>query len=188
MDRKKKMTRLMICDSLKTLMQGHPFEKITIRMITDNAGVIRPTFYNYFYDKYEVLEMILKEEVIDKVQLMIDQRMYKEGIKLLFVSMKNDEAFYRKAFAVSGQNSFRTILEKHLFQLTMSVLEYSYIPPVTSNQMISKSLLARHYSISLASLLEAWICGEFRRFPTDDMVEAFMFVLTHKITDFISLE
>lgn len=187
MDRKKKMTRTMLCDSLKTLMQKYPFEKITIRMITDDAGVIRPTFYNYFYDKYEVLESILKEEIIDKVQLMIDQKMYRESIKLLFVSMKNDEAFYRKAFQVGGQNSFRMMLEKHLFQLTMSVLDYSYIPPATNNQIISKSLIARHYSISLASLLEAWICGEFRRFPTDDMVEAFMYILSHKITDFVDL-
>lgn len=178
----------MICDSLKTLMHAHPFEKITIRMITDEAGVIRPTFYNYFYDKYEVLETILTEEVIDKVQLMFDQKMYTEGIKLLFVSMKNDEAFYRKAFQVGGQNSFQKMLEKRLYQLIMSVLDNAYIPPETSNQIISKSLVARHYSISLASMLEAWTSGEFRHFPTDDMVDAFMFILTHKITDFVSLD
>lgn len=188
MDRKRKMTRMMICDSLKTLMHKHPFEKITIKMITDSAGVIRPTFYNYFYDKYEVLETILTEEVIDKVQLMFDQKMYEEGIKLLFVSMKNDETFYRKAFLVDGQNSFEKMLEKHLFQIIMTVLESAYIPPATNNQMISRSLVARHYSISLASMLQAWICGEFRNFNTDDMVEAFMFILTHKITDFVHLD
>ena len=187
MDRKKKMTRTMICDSLKGLMHKHQFEKITIKMITDDAGVIRPTFYNYFYDKYEVLESILTEEIIDKVQLMFDQKMYNEGIKLLFVSMKNDEAFYRKAFQVGGQNSFAKMLEKHLFQLAMIVMEDSYIPPQTSNQIISRSLVARHYSISLASMLEAWICGEFRRFPTDDMVEAFLFILHHKIDDLVDL-
>ena len=44
---RKKMTKALIGESLKVLMRNHPFEKITIKMITDEAGVIRPTFYNY---------------------------------------------------------------------------------------------------------------------------------------------
>lgn len=52
---RKKMTKALIGESLKVLMRNHPFEKITIKMITDEAGVIRPTFYNYFCDKYESL-------------------------------------------------------------------------------------------------------------------------------------
>ena len=52
------MTKALIGESLKVLMRNHPFEKITIKMITDEAGVIRPTFYNYFCDKYEVVEWI----------------------------------------------------------------------------------------------------------------------------------
>ena len=50
------MTKALIGESLKVLMRNHPFEKITIKMITDEAGVIRPTFYNYFCDKYEVVD------------------------------------------------------------------------------------------------------------------------------------
>ncbi|MFQ9389086.1 MAG: hypothetical protein ACLR1V_10125 [Coprococcus sp.] len=41
---RKKMTKALIGESLKVLMHDHPFEKITIKMITDEAGVIRPTF------------------------------------------------------------------------------------------------------------------------------------------------
>ena len=37
--------------SLKSLAVRHPFEKITIKQITDGAGVIRVTFYNHFQDK-----------------------------------------------------------------------------------------------------------------------------------------
>ena len=42
--------RLM--DSFKALVRQYPVEKITIKQITDGAGVIRPTFYNHFHDKY----------------------------------------------------------------------------------------------------------------------------------------
>ena len=63
---RKKMTKALIGESLKVLMHDHPFEKITIKMITDEAGVIRPTFYNYFCDKYEVVEWIFNENIIEK--------------------------------------------------------------------------------------------------------------------------
>lgn len=57
MERKGEMTKLLLGESFKELMQKKPFEKITIKMITDAAGVIRPTFYNYFQDKYDVMEL-----------------------------------------------------------------------------------------------------------------------------------
>ena len=48
----------LLADSFKELAQAIPIEKITIKQITDKAGVIRPTFYNHFQDKYELLEWI----------------------------------------------------------------------------------------------------------------------------------
>ena len=35
-------------------------------MITDGAGVIRPTFYKHFQDKYGILEYILQKEIREK--------------------------------------------------------------------------------------------------------------------------
>ena len=38
---------LALAESFKKLASRHPIEKITIKDITDKAGVIRPTFYNH---------------------------------------------------------------------------------------------------------------------------------------------
>ena len=46
----------LLADSFRELACQGPIEKITIKEITDRAGVIRPTFYNHFQDKYELLE------------------------------------------------------------------------------------------------------------------------------------
>ena len=48
----------LLAESLKELTIKQPIEKITIKEITDKAGVIRPTFYNHFQDKYELLELL----------------------------------------------------------------------------------------------------------------------------------
>ena len=52
----------LLAESLKELTIKQPIEKITIKEITDKAGVIRPTFYNHFQDKYELLEWIIRTE------------------------------------------------------------------------------------------------------------------------------
>ena len=49
----------LLAESFKELALKQPIEKITIKEITDKAGVIRPTFYNHFQDKYELLEWII---------------------------------------------------------------------------------------------------------------------------------
>ena len=154
MERRKKMTKTLLSDSLKVLMRKKPFEKITIKMITDEAGVIRPTFYNYFCDKYEVLEYIFNEEIVENVKSMFLQGMHKESIKLLFTSIKNDSEFYSRAFMVTGQNSFEDIVRKYLCDLFMIMLDEDYVRPAAKPKIMSKELVARYYAVSLCDLLK----------------------------------
>ena len=56
---------MLLAESFKELAQKQPIEKITIKEITDKAGVIRPTFYNHFQDKYELLEWIIYTQLLE---------------------------------------------------------------------------------------------------------------------------
>ena len=56
-------------ESFKNLILKHSFDKITIKMITDAAGFIRPTFYNHYADKYEVLEEICYEDIFKSLTI-----------------------------------------------------------------------------------------------------------------------
>ena len=68
MERKRELTKILLAESFKELLIKGSFDKITIKMITDQAGVIRPTFYNYFQDKYEVMEWLLETEVFQHIR------------------------------------------------------------------------------------------------------------------------
>ena len=65
----------LLAESLKELTIKQPIEKITIKEITDKAGVIRPTFYNHFQDKYELLEWIIRTELLEPVKPLIQNGM-----------------------------------------------------------------------------------------------------------------
>ena len=72
---KKELTKDLLALSFKELIMKMPFEKITVKMITDGADVIRPTFYKHFQDKYEIIEYILEKEIKDKIQVLIENDM-----------------------------------------------------------------------------------------------------------------
>mgnify|MGYP002540176347 CR=1 FL=1 len=82
MEDKKELTKDLLTLSFKELLMKTSFEKITIKMITDGAGVIRPTFYKHFQDKYEIIEYILEKEIKDKIQVLLDNNMEDDKIKI----------------------------------------------------------------------------------------------------------
>ena len=79
MERKSELTKALLGEKFKELVAKKGFEKLTIKMITDAAGVIRPTFYNYFQDKYEVMEWLLWEDVFKEAY--IAQEMHLPGLQ-----------------------------------------------------------------------------------------------------------
>ena len=63
MNNKKEDVHTALQESFKNLILKQSFDKITIKMITDGAGLIRPTFYNHYADKYELLEEICYADI-----------------------------------------------------------------------------------------------------------------------------
>ena len=51
----------LICSAMRQLICEKPFAKITVQDVLDRADIQRATFYRYFRDKYEVVEMINRE-------------------------------------------------------------------------------------------------------------------------------
>ena len=93
----KNATDALLAGSFKKLALHQPIEKITIKEITDDAGVIRPTFYNHFQDKYELLEWIIKTELLEPVRPLIENEMINEALLLLFINIEKEQKFYMQA-------------------------------------------------------------------------------------------
>ena len=87
----------LLAESFKELTLKQPIEKITIKEITDKAGVIRPTFYNHFQDKYELLEWIIMSQIIEPIGPLLQNGMGHEALGLMFTSIEKERDFYSKA-------------------------------------------------------------------------------------------
>ena len=59
-------TKRAIKKEIISLLRQYPLNKITVKMLCDNAEINRATFYRYYEDIYDLYDKI-KEEFIDEV-------------------------------------------------------------------------------------------------------------------------
>jgi AcrR family transcriptional regulator len=60
-------TRKLIMESFMELVIEKDFKDITIKDITQRATVNRATFYYHFFDKYDLLETVISEDVLQGI-------------------------------------------------------------------------------------------------------------------------
>ncbi len=60
-------TRKLLMDAFINLILKKSFNDITIKNITDEATVNRATLYSHFNDKYDLMDVVIKETVVDNI-------------------------------------------------------------------------------------------------------------------------
>lgn len=179
MEPKKELTKELIAASMKEIMLRHPFEKITIRMITEHAGVIRPTFYYHFQDKYEVLEWIVRHELINSIRLLMQRGMVDEAMQVIFASIGDDREFYRRAFSITGQNSFSEIMVEQVKRFLLELIDYWGVTAGTGIKMLSNEMLCTHCAINFVSMAYIWIVHGHDHATVDEMSQSFLYLVRH---------
>lgn len=180
MEQIKELTKRLIANSFKELMLQIPFEKITIKTITDHANVIRPTFYNHFHDKYELLEWIVKTEIVDKTREAIGKGSARGVIRVLFAGFLEDKGYYRKAFEITGQNGFSDTLTELFAQMFAEIIK----DDTYGNGILTRDALAKYYASGVVSMVRLEV---FRQEDAEleEIIDAYRFLMLHTIFDLI---
>lgn len=185
MEQIKELTKRLIANSFKELLLQVPFEKITIKMITDHANVIRPTFYNHFHDKYELLEWILQDEVLDDATECFIQEDGNKAIKSIISGIYEDREFYRKAFDVVGQNGFAETLSAKLSTM------FGRTPGVKNitgdNAKAKQELVSRYYASGLITVIR-FVIFDAGDMKIDDIITLYKHLASHTVYDVLTVE
>ena len=153
-------TKISLADSLKELLLRTSFEKITIQDITKNAGVIRPTFYKHFADKYALLEWIFTNEIIEPTIPLIEADMLKEAIDLMLRQIERNFKFYAKVARIEGQNSFEKIALDGFSKLFLEIFILKDTFVTNDFKPITPERLARYYANGLTFIIISWLSGD----------------------------
>mgnify|MGYP002614791261 CR=1 FL=1 len=188
MERKRELTKNLLAESFKELLIKGSFDKITIKMITDQAGVIRPTFYNYFQDKYEVMEWLLWEDVFKEVSELMEQERGMESLKLLFRKFEEDKTYYEKVFEVTGQNSFEEMLYGQIFNMEEILLKHHPLKHLSNMPHVDEKVFLEFHAISLVNGLKYWLIRESKNISAGDAMEFYQYMMSHSILDLLDIE
>lgn len=100
-------------DTLKTLLDTIPFDKVTVLRICKQSGLGRQTFYNHFRDKYDLASWVYYTETRAIFHDFRQHRDWRRVIQLIFEHFIDNKNFYRQIVKDSSQNSFAHYLVKH---------------------------------------------------------------------------
>lgn len=170
--------------SLKKLILRMPFEKITIRDITEEAGLMRPTFYNHFKDKYDLLEWVFTEEIIQPAEALIESNMMEEAVHLMLRRMEMDLDFYRKAVRIQGQNSFQDIIFQAFRDIMRKVLESKMKGKRMVNRLLTPESIAEYYAAVSSFVIMRWIKTEWE-VTTQEVAQAYAMLVADPLDEMI---
>lgn len=175
-------TNTLLAKSFKELVLHHPIEKITIKEITDRAGVIRPTFYNHFQDKYELLEWIIHTDLLEPIRPLIENKMVNEALLLLFMNMEKEREFYMKAARLEGQNSFELIARGCVKEILLEVMETNATDKISKFPWLTHERIAEYYAQSMCSVVIVWIKSGMSISPKE-LVEIYDYIMEHSMAE-----
>ena len=183
MEPNKEPTKLLIANALKKLMIDRDFDKITIKMITDEAGVIRPTFYRHFQDKCDVLEWIAQTQLMEKAEILSEGGMGIEAITFLFNVMLEERTFYRKAFMVTGQNGFSEMMIRKISYIFTNLVVKKGLTIQSANHLLTNEVVAAKYARDLVNTLLVWVRNAPADASASEVADAYVWLATHSLQD-----
>lgn len=181
---KKELTKDLLTLSFKELITKMPFEKITIKMITDGAGVIRPTFYKHFQDKYEIIEYILEKEIKEKIQVLIDNDMEDDILRLLVTCLNKDKELYKKLYTIEGPNSFEELMFQFIYDTMFSLFGKYPLKAPSRVRMLDRETIARFYTFGLADSVKYAIMHDIS-YTSEEISEAYDYLIHNSAFDLV---
>ncbi len=175
-------TDRILAESFRELVLKQPIEKITIKEITDKAGVIRPTFYNHFQDKYELLEWIINNDLLEPIEPLIANGMMNEALILLFSNIEKEKEFYMKASRLEGQNSFGSIAQTCVMNVLLRVIRERTEGKKSKYVWLTPELIAEYYAQTMCYVTIRWIRTGMALSPRE-LAEVYNFIIKRSMED-----
>ena len=177
-------TEIMLAESFKELVLRQPIEKITIKEITEKAGVIRPTFYNHFQDKYELLEWIILTDLLEPIRPLIENKMVSEALLLLFMNIEKEREFYKQTVRLEGQNSCESIARECVKEILLEIIEKNSVRKIPKFRWLTPERIAEYYAQSMCSVVIVWIKSGMT-ISAKELVEIYEYMMEHSIAEIL---
>jgi len=171
LDPRIKRTRHLLREALISLINEKGFDAITVRDLTERAGINRATFYEHYRDKFDLLDQTIDEFLLsfgNHVAPQSVEEFTKNGEPIpVFVRMF--EFIYQHAFffqVMMGENgipSFQRRMLKMIRQFMDKKLDQ--IHPQPEKMKVPKEIFIHYISYANLGLITYWLENGMRYSP-----------------------
>ena len=182
MEYRKGMMKTFLLENLRALMIKNMFEKITIKQICDETGVIRATFYSYFDDKYDCLNSIVYHDIVENTIQETGKKPFQEIIHDGLSVINENIAFYKAAYNVTGQNSFEDMVRRNL-----AIVFNEYFRKKRKDGFMSQysnDLLADYFAECIAFDIRTFVFQHEPKMSVEKTEQMIIDLINHSLSDF----
>lgn len=159
------ITKKVLAESIKQLMETKPLAKISVGDITEHCGINRQSFYYHFKDKYDLVNWIYYTETIEFISKITDMNNWTSGVADLCIYMQENSKFYINALNTPGQNSFQEYLTQFIHDLLVSIIEEIKGQRIIEQDIIN--FIADFYTFAFVGVVLKWAKNGMKESPQE---------------------
>ena len=156
-------TRNAIRENFLELLSERPFDKISVRDITERSKISRNTFYYYYQDIYALTEDIFGTE-IEKIAEKVESY---DSWKMAFLDAMAFALENRKAIFHIYNSANRDLLEQYSRKSILTAI-LSYVQKEAEGLAVPEHkvlVLAKFYAAALTNLSTDWLSSDMKGEP-----------------------
>lgn len=160
-------TKTKMAAAFKEIMNSKPFEKITVSDITDKCQIHRQTFYYHFQDRYELLDWIILDELLEPfINGFTLDNMFDKFCTLL-ETMYSNKKFYQSAIRIdSGEvSTYLSNASRAEFAAMLKALIEKHNIETQSSEDIM--LIAEFIGYGLSGVVLSWVQRGMKESPDE---------------------
>lgn len=184
-DRRIRITKKAIKESIIELLQEYPISKISVTMICKSADINRSTFYSHYADQYDLLKSIQQEAIAGIRQYIVNKyfiiEQNKIAIPILIQILEYAKANYTLFKVLLGENSDSNFQTELMFLAKEKTMEESARyngPDETESKYIEFFVIS-----GIVSIMREWLNNECDEEP-ERMAELISKLLFQGISGF----
>ena len=122
-------TKQLLADAMMKLIKEKSFDSITVKSLCEATGASRQTFYNHFFDKYDLIVWICRKQYKELWTSFEERRLsFRECMLDVYRLMDRNQEFYRIVMDIEGPNGFRDFLFRFTENYYRSAIKKRGIP------------------------------------------------------------
>jgi AcrR family transcriptional regulator len=162
LDPRSRRTRALLREAMEHLASEKGFQSLTIKEVTEQAGLDRTTFYLHYSGLHALMEDCarvlfdqMRQEIYANkpVNIHSDPAAFEPFVASVFHHLEQHEKFYKSMLGRHGDPFFRALFQELLSELIFEPITYGY----ADNESVRSGMTLRFYSAGFAGLASWWL-------------------------------